>query len=215
MEFITTWITNIILFILLAIVVEMLLPSSNFQKYTKMVIGLLLILVIMTPILKLISGDFHQQLQSVISKDMEGNKVENLVEMKKKEIQASQHAYILEQMAVQLENVAEKELIQKYQNEIEKIEVEMKDTQGNWNDQLTMIHVYLKKSEGDSSIHSIHEVDINTTTPLPPKMNDREQGEVTSFLSKIWDVESTKIELHLEGGADQDGFKSKPAQKAY
>ena len=42
MEFIKEWVTNIILFILLATVIDMLLPNSKFQKYTKMVTGLLL-----------------------------------------------------------------------------------------------------------------------------------------------------------------------------
>lgn len=59
MNFITEWVTNIILFILLATVVDMLLPNSTFQKYAKMVAGLLLITVILTPVFKLISSDFE------------------------------------------------------------------------------------------------------------------------------------------------------------
>ena len=42
MEFIKEWVTNIILFILFATVIDMVLPNSKFQKYTKMVTGLLL-----------------------------------------------------------------------------------------------------------------------------------------------------------------------------
>ena len=37
MEFLTEWLTNIILFILMAIVIDMLLPNSSMQKYAKMV----------------------------------------------------------------------------------------------------------------------------------------------------------------------------------
>ncbi|MCY8267765.1 stage III sporulation protein AF, partial [Bacillus haynesii] len=44
MEFLTEWLTNIILFILMAIVIDMLLPNSSMQKYAKMVISLLLML---------------------------------------------------------------------------------------------------------------------------------------------------------------------------
>jgi stage III sporulation protein AF len=60
MSYLTEWITSIILFILLATVVEMLLPNSSMQKYTKLVIGLLLIVVILTPILKLLSTDLDE-----------------------------------------------------------------------------------------------------------------------------------------------------------
>ena len=40
--------------------------------------------------------------------------MKNLIELQKKEIQASQHAYILEQMAVQLKKEAEEELMEQY-----------------------------------------------------------------------------------------------------
>ena len=60
MSFLSSWISNIIIFILLATVIDMLLPSSSFQKYTKMVIGLLLIAIIITPILNLFQTNFNQ-----------------------------------------------------------------------------------------------------------------------------------------------------------
>ncbi len=60
MSFLTSWISNIIIFILLATVIDMLLPSSSLQKYTKMVIGLLLIAIIITPILSLFQTNFDQ-----------------------------------------------------------------------------------------------------------------------------------------------------------
>ena len=60
MSFLTSWISNIIIFILLATVIDMLLPSSSLQKYTKMVIGLLLIAIIITPILRLFQTNFDQ-----------------------------------------------------------------------------------------------------------------------------------------------------------
>ncbi|MCY8129840.1 stage III sporulation protein AF, partial [Bacillus spizizenii] len=40
MSFLTEWLTTIVLFILFAIVIDMLLPSSSMQKYAKMVVSL-------------------------------------------------------------------------------------------------------------------------------------------------------------------------------
>lgn len=57
MSFLTEWLTNIILFILLAIIIDMLLPNSSMQKYAKMVISLLLIVVILNPIFSLFRAD--------------------------------------------------------------------------------------------------------------------------------------------------------------
>jgi len=93
MDFLKEWVTNIILFILLATVIDMLLPNSSMQKYAKMVTGLLLIAIILTPIFKLISKDFETAMASIPS--FQGNEeknMENLIELKKKEIQASNDA---------------------------------------------------------------------------------------------------------------------------
>ncbi len=57
MSFLTEWLTSIILFILFAIVIDMLLPSSSMQKYAKMVVSLLLIIVMLNPIFKLFKTD--------------------------------------------------------------------------------------------------------------------------------------------------------------
>ncbi|WP_010173532.1 stage III sporulation protein AF [Bacillus coahuilensis] len=65
MNYLIEWITNIIIFILLATVIEMLLPSNQMKKYTKMVIGLLLISIILTPLFKLLSQDFEQMLKEI------------------------------------------------------------------------------------------------------------------------------------------------------
>lgn len=57
MSFLTEWLTSIILFILFAIVIDILLPSSSMQKYAKMVVSLLLIIVMLNPIFKLFKTD--------------------------------------------------------------------------------------------------------------------------------------------------------------
>jgi len=85
MHFLTEWIMNIIVFILLAMIVDMLLPSSAMKKYTKLVTGLLLIAIILTPVLKIFSQDFDSLMDQVSAKSIVNkNKVENLIEMKKK-----------------------------------------------------------------------------------------------------------------------------------
>ena len=75
MEFLIEWVTNIILFILLATVIDMLLPNTGLQKYTKMVTGLLLIAIILTPILKLISKDFETAMAQIPSFQGPGKKI--------------------------------------------------------------------------------------------------------------------------------------------
>ena len=115
MEFIKEWVTNIILFVLFATMIDMLLPSSRFQKYTKMVTGLLLIAIILTPIFNLLTRDFDDVMDGISNLEITGeNRINNSIDLQKSEIQASQDAYILKQMTVQLKEDANEELMDQY-----------------------------------------------------------------------------------------------------
>ncbi|WP_338789165.1 stage III sporulation protein AF [Metabacillus sp. FJAT-53654] len=212
MSFLTEWITNIIVFILLAVVIDLLLPNSSMQKYAKMVISLLLIIVIINPIFKLFNTDMNvilSEFQSVAPS--EENEVKNLIEFQKKEIQASQRAYILEQMAVQMKTMAKEELVQNYDLTIETIllsESEQVDDINSQND-LQHIRVVLQQNEaeevaGQEAVEAVQSISIDTTKELPKDDPEAQLNseEITAYLAKIWEVEEEKITLELEGGEE-------------
>lgn len=203
MEFLIEWVTNIILFILLATVIDMLLPNTSMQKYTKMVTGLLLIAIILTPIFKLISKDFETAMAQIPSFQNPGEKnMENLIELQKKEIQASNHAYILETMAVQLEKGVEEELMEQFGLEIAKIELTTKDdSQESFPENLEMVTVRLKEPETKvTTVEAVQPVSIDTETTLPSKDQTEESEKVAAFLSQQWNVSDKVIEVSVEGG---------------
>lgn len=206
MDFLKEWVTNIILFILLATVIDMLLPNSNMQKYTKMVTGLLLIAIILTPIFKLISKDFETAMASIPSFQGPGEKnMENLIELQKKEIQASNHAYILETMAVQLEQGVEEELMKQFGLEISKIEVTTKtESEHSFPENLQKVTVLLKQPENQvETVEAIQPVNISTETPLPSKETAEDSEKIAAFLSEKWNVSEKTIEVSVEGGINK------------
>ncbi|WP_374721540.1 stage III sporulation protein AF [Peribacillus tepidiphilus] len=205
MDFLTTWITNIILFILLAIVVEMLLPNSSMQKYAKMVIGLLLIAIIITPIFKLLSTDFEKLITTATeSQQAEKFSLENSTELKKKEIQAAQHAYILEQMAVQLRAEVEEELMEQYKMEIKNIDIQLKQSeQPKLPQDLSSVSIEVAPSESDASraIETVSRVEISTNSPHEEK---EEWKKIRSYLASKWGITEERIVIEGEkGGAEE------------
>jgi stage III sporulation protein AF len=203
MDFIKEWVTNIILFILLATVIDMLLPNSSMQKYTKMVMGLLLIAIILTPIFKLISRDFDTTLANIPSMQTPGEKnMKNSIEMKKKEIQASQHAYILQTMAVQLKEDVSKELMKQYGMEISNIDISINEkSDQEFPGNLQKVTVLLKPAESlGETVEAIKTVDINTKTPLPSKGSAAKIEKIAAFLSEKWNVTKKTVEVSIEGG---------------
>ncbi|KAA0549464.1 stage III sporulation protein AF [Bacillus sp. BGMRC 2118] len=206
MEFLTGWVANIILFILLATILDMLLPNSNLQRYVKMVVGLLLLVIILNPILSL----FHYDVEEIISAaapfaSSEEKNIENLIEMKKKEIQASSRAYILEQTAVQMKEEVEEEVKNKFNLEVshlsidvdEKIDVSSSDSTEHFS-----VHVQLveKNEAKDEAVPAIAEVKIDTTSPIKKKTIQADEKKIISYLASEWELNTDQIIVAMEGG---------------
>ncbi|MCC5800248.1 stage III sporulation protein AF [Rossellomorea vietnamensis] len=205
MSFLTDWITNIIIFVLLATVIDMLLPSSNMQKYAKIVTGLLLITIILTPLFKLMSTDFDEVMNSIDLNGPSQNKsMENEIEMKKKEIQASQRAYILEQMAVQMKQEAEKEMMDEHGKVIEKVTIQADDVE-NLPDSITGVRVIVKEkeSEKDSTIETVQNVEIDTGSETRKKTSDEDTSQLATLLAEQWNLTQDKIIITVEGGTGE------------
>ncbi|MBA2869942.1 stage III sporulation protein AF [Anoxybacillus calidus] len=205
MSFIIDWITNIIIFILLAIVIDLLLPSTNLQKYVKMVIGLILILVMLSPILKIFKVDVDQLIAMIHTEGhAEKNVIENVIEQKKTEIQASQRAYILEQMAVHMKKDVAEELMNQYGLTIKDITFEIgREENFRIPDDIQFIEVIVApdKKEQSGIVPTVQPIEIDTSEPM--KRTD-EYGKLAmdtaSFLAKKWGVNEEKIAVQVEGG---------------
>lgn len=212
MSFLTEWITNIIIFILLAVIIDLLLPNSSMQKYAKMVISLLLIIVIINPIFKLFSTDMNEILREFkVGANSEGHETKNLIEFQKKEIQASQRAYILEQMAVQMKSMAKEELVQNYDVTIDKILLSKSEDVDDINSQkdLQHIEVFLTRNlvEHDASDEAIKAIQPVSIDPAKESIKEEpvvklNKEKMIIYLAKIWEVEEEKITLQLEGGEE-------------
>jgi stage III sporulation protein AF len=215
MSFLTEWITNIIVFILLAIVIDLLLPNSSMQKYAKMVISLLLIIVIINPIFKIFSKDMNEILTDFqLEASSEEDEVKNLIELQKNEIQDSQRAYILEQMAVQMKTMAKEELVKNYDLTIDTILLSESEQVVDINSQKDLKHIQVvllpnkaeeaKSNEAVDAVEAVQPIAIDTTKEQQTNEQDVKINaeEITAFLAKIWEVEEEKITLELEGGEE-------------
>ncbi|MEC0720030.1 stage III sporulation protein AF [Bacillus haynesii] len=203
MEFLTEWLTNIILFILMAIVIDMLLPNSSMQKYAKMVISLLLIVVILNPIFSLFRTDPDVIFEKLTKNgQVQSNEIKNQLNSEKKEIQASQQAYILEQMAVQLEKNAEGRFTSdKYK--IDRVAVSSDSHLKTEKDlsKYAEVSVFLQPAS-EKTVQAVAPVEINTDRGYQ-SMREREKketGEVREQLAGIWEISPDKITVHIEGG---------------
>ncbi|AKI92692.1 stage III sporulation protein AF [Bacillus subtilis] len=200
MNFLTEWLTTIVLFILFAIVIDMLLPSSSMQKYAKMVVSLLLIVVMLTPIFKLFKTD-PEIIFEYLTKNgqSESADIKNQINSKKIEIQASQRAYILEEMAVQLKKKAE-ERFSHDEYKVGRIKLTAGEKVDSEED-IKTISVYMAPSS-EKTVQTVAPVHIDTDHAYVTKeaAEQKEAKQIQTQLADIWEIGSEKITVHMEGG---------------
>ncbi|WP_377888558.1 stage III sporulation protein AF [Alkalihalobacillus sp. R86527] len=198
MDIITGWVTNIILLILVATVLELLLPNSSMQRYVKMVIGLMLMAVILSPLLTIFTEDFDAMLRSVTLNDSRTEiQMENSIETKKSEIQASNSAYIEEQMAVQLKSQVEKELREQFNLEISGLSLALGEVEGEKN--IDQIVVKVKEANGENVVSDIEAVSISISDSEEIEI-DTDAKKVAYFLADEWKLYPNQVGVEVEGG---------------
>ncbi|WP_459499507.1 stage III sporulation protein AF [Bacillus sp. C1] len=203
MQYITEWIRNIIVFLLLATMLHLILPSSNLQKYVKFVVSLLLVVLILTPLFKLLQTDVNEVIANFNQEKYVANgSIKNSIDEKKKEIQALTRAYSLEEMAVKMKKEVGKEFEKKYGltvSEIKVVAAEAKEEVKTAKDIQSVI-VTLKETESkkNDAIETVNPIEIDTTEPR--KTSEETTVEMKEFFSNQWQLEGKQIQVQMEGG---------------
>ncbi|ASK63231.1 stage III sporulation protein AF [Virgibacillus phasianinus] len=207
MDAIVQWITQIIIFMLLATIVELLIPATSMKKYIKLVIALILILIFLKPIFYLFHIDVKEALTASYERlenyNADEKDMKSLIEFQKNEIQDKQSAYIEEQMAVQLIDLAKTPLLESYQAAITNIEFsfasEKTPTRKEFED-LEEVIVYIKHAEeSEEGVNIVDEVVINTNTPKRNK-DSPELEEIENLLRDVWEIENKEVTVIWKGG---------------
>ncbi|MFD1850592.1 stage III sporulation protein AF [Oceanobacillus bengalensis] len=204
MDILVEWVTQIILFIILATIIDLLIPQTAMKKYINLVVGLILILILLNPIFHVLNIDIESALNQSFSQIDEArssnDSVENLIEMQKKDIEMTQDAYILEQMAVPLIDIAKDPLMEEYQLEITNIDFNFQNTQELTYEDLVGVIVYVKEiEEGEGEMGVVEDVVINTDDPI--EREARQDEEVKERLMELWELHDKELMLYWEGGA--------------
>ncbi|WP_309245484.1 stage III sporulation protein AF [Virgibacillus proomii] len=205
LEIVIQWVTQIIIFILLATVIDLLIPATALKKYIKLVVGFILILILLKPIFFLFQIDVQHALEASISKldrnSQQVESMENLIESQKNEIEGTQDAYILEQMAVQLKQIAKEPLKKKFQTEIKHIEFRFTHEGENTFENLDEVIVYLTESnnDGEGAVRVVDDVVIYSDSPNTSK-EDKKLQEIEAVLNEVWEMDKKKLILQWEGG---------------
>ncbi|WP_176222198.1 stage III sporulation protein AF [Tuberibacillus sp. Marseille-P3662] len=217
MDVLYQWITEIVLLILLAIVLELLLPNNAFQKYVKMVVSLIIVLALLSPIMKL----FEIQPSEIIdemAKTKETSEIQESIKMKKRVIESEQAEYTQNQTAVQMKQYVQEELIQDYGLAITNIDLQISEKkQQNGQQPVEHATVYVKEadtreqSDQMNAVDPVDHIQVSTKKETSSKdgqasdKQDRQSKEEASrFIAKKWEMDADQVTVYMEGGESAD-----------
>ncbi|SDY56271.1 stage III sporulation protein AF [Evansella caseinilytica] len=220
MNTITAWITNIIILILLATILELLLPNSHMQRYVKLVVGLLLLMVMIHPLLSIFQVDPEEWLADLAAWDTAAESEEtSFIESKKMDIEKEGLAYISEQAAVLLREQASSELEKRFEVVPLDVYIEFEPVYEEESlsliktedllDNLSGVYVLLSpKDEEDAQREGIAVVEINPVKIEkadgdPEEVEEAEKtAEIRVFLAALWEIPEEKIHVQMKGGEE-------------
>ncbi|MFD1018707.1 stage III sporulation protein AF [Thalassobacillus hwangdonensis] len=199
MSYIVQWVTEIVIFLLLAMVIDFLLPSGSMQKYARLTVSLILVLIFLNPLFELFNTDVDQlierQTAAFSQQTLASEEMEKSIELKKNEIQASQDAYILEQMVVQMKVQAETSLVETFQTTISDLKLSFGETP-HTPENLNEVIVTLTP---ENQVESVNDVEIDITKEAEGDEDTPESSEIIQHLAEVWQVPEEMIKVEWEG----------------
>ncbi|GAA0602692.1 stage III sporulation protein AF [Virgibacillus siamensis] len=207
MEVLVDWVSKIIIFLLLASIIDLLIPATSMKKYIKLVVGLILILILLKPVFYLFDLNIQQAVmttfQQIEMENTAADQVKNKMKTQKNEIQASQHAYVLEQMTSKLKKMADDPLKNDYQAQISDINYQFATEDELTFENLSEVVVYVRGAENEGiTVDTVEDITINTDKPVINDTGKKLEG-IKSLLYKVWEIPEEKLKLTVkwEGGS--------------
>ncbi|MCB2291987.1 stage III sporulation protein AF [Clostridium algoriphilum] len=191
-ELLKVWVTNITIAIFFITAVEMILPDNSIKKYAKFVLGLMLIVVIINPIMKIFDKNFNlNTYSSKATSYMEGsNSKANIKEYKNINIQNTTQNFKKNLEAQCITNLEDVYPDNKYNAEI-KIVYDSK--KGVFNINTVDIGVV------DKGVKSIKNIDINTSsvsTSNKEILRDEQGNKIKNLLSTKLKISNDAITVY-------------------
>ncbi|MYL71881.1 stage III sporulation protein AF [Halobacillus litoralis] len=196
MEYLIEWITKIVLFLLLAMVADALLPSGVMKKYARLVMSILLLLIFMGPLLQILNIDpesLIQRADQTMQQQMDAEVFEENVEAKKNEILEGQDAYKLEQVTQAL--AAEIETPLKEEQNLVLVNAEMSFHQQPYSlETLDKLTLTLSR---DEQTQSVEDVEISIMEEGETE-EEKQDPELLKWIADYLDLNKEQIIIRWE-----------------
>ena len=223
MEFLNTWLQGIIVAVVIASIIQMILPNGNNKKYIKVVLGVYVVFQIITPVInKFFNSDF--EVSSLIDIDKYTKKMETYeVSSKNTDINKTNEDSIKQIYIINLKKDIKTKLEDK-DYLIKDIEVQVED---NENYDIKSLTIYVngkndnkeennkEKTENNIHINEIEKIEINVSKNNEIKQNNfnnseneessqtkennisnEEKNKIKKYLTSVYEISEKQITIY-------------------
>lgn len=200
-DFIITWTKGIIVAVIIASIIEMILPNGNSKKYIKMVIGVYIVFNIVAPVINKVTNNSFS-LESIIDVNKYTNQIESY-EVSSEKLDSNNESNIKEMYKINLEKDMKSKLEEKGYI-VNSINIEI-----NNDKEYTIKSVDLKISKtGEqeekkaNTVEKIEKVNIEVSVENRIENNEnignveiseKEKNEIKEYISSTYEVNKKKI----------------------
>lgn len=193
-EFLSSWAQEIIVAVIIATLIEMILPNSSSKKYVKVVIGMYILFTIVSPIIKKVGGKdinlntidiekYEQQISksdNTISRKFEDNNTRSIKDIYVSNLKADISAKLKEKGY-----------------EIDTSDIQIKDDENYTIEKITLKLIKMEQKQGKNNEIVINTVEIgNTISQKDSKtLSDDEEQEVKDYISETYDIDKKNINI--------------------
>lgn len=227
-EAISQWLQQIILLVLIATILDMLLPNTSIQRYVKFVMALLILLSMISPVINWIQKDLSVEKLYIkmmnIGNDEQNDwaRLKDYSEKLMRENDREAHEFVKEQLSAMIAARVE----ERYELNVDEVRIdfEQKNVQEQSYPVISSVQLILDKDirsagKGDRNdriqIEPVEPVtidvsgrslsDLSRTSPSPELTAAERKllNEVVTDVAQTWDIERSRVRAKIKGNEEE------------
>ena len=193
-EFLSSWAQGIIVAVIIATLIEMILPNSSSKKYVKVVIGMYILFTIVSPIIKKLGGkDINLNTINIEKYEQQISKSDNTISRK---FEDNNTRSIKDIYVSNLKADISAKLKEKGYN-IDTSDIQIKDDENYTIEKITLKLIKMEQEQEKKNEIVINNVEIgNTISQKDSKtLSDDDKQEVKDYISETYDIDKKNINI--------------------
>ena len=193
-EFLSSWAQGIIVAVIIATLIEMILPNSSSKKYVKVVIGMYILFTIVSPIIKKLGGkDINLNTINIEKYEQQISKSDNTISRKFED----NNTRSIKDIYVSNLKVDISAKLKEKGYEIDTSDIQIKDDENYTIEKITLKLIKMEQKQEKNNEIVINTVEIgNAISQKDSKtLSDDEKQEVKDYISETYDIDKKNINI--------------------